>query len=131
MESQLREYLSLFRSEVESLLSLERSQKTLLSLAHRADQEVVWNRILRYLPDLSERHGLNNDVLRYLLVALCDEGVINAVPVWRNDTVQVEDQVFMDDGEVDLVIRDSGQWFICIEMKVWASEGTDQIIKCT
>ena len=129
MESQLRESLSLLRSEVESLPPLEQSQKTLLSLAHRANQEVVWNRILQYLLDPSEGHGLNDDVLRYFLAALCEEGVINAVPAWRNDTVQIKDQVSMDDGEVDLVIRDPGQWFICIEMKVWASEGTDQTIK--
>jgi hypothetical protein len=119
----------LLRSEVESLPPLEESQKTLLSLAHRANQEVVWNRILKYLLDPSEGHGLDNDVLRYFLAALNEEGVIDAVPVWRSDTIQVEDQVSMDDGEVDLVIREPGEWFICIEMKVWASEGTNQTIK--
>jgi hypothetical protein len=126
---ELRESLSSLSDAVEFLAPLEKSQKTLLSVANRGKDEVVWNRVLRYLLDPSECHGLSDDVLRYFLTALHENGAIGNVPSLRSGEVRVNDQVQMDDGDVDIVICEPERWFICIEMKVWGSEGPNQTTK--
>ena len=135
-DSQLVESLGELQAEVDSLPRLEKTNVTLLTLADRvqskrqlAGSERVWEEILCYFLDPSASHGIDDDVLRYFLAALVEGGGLEEIPTWRRGELDVDTEVPLDEGYVDLVIRDSGRWFICIELKVWSSEEPRQTVK--
>lgn len=114
---------------------LNPTAKSLLRLAGQESDERTWQEILRYILDPTENHGLGDTALRQFCLALTEVDTVNnhepaldEVPTWQGKTPLVETEVYLDDRPVDLVIRCPGDWFICIEMKIWASEGSNQTL---
>lgn len=128
-EQSTEEWLANLRASLDQLPPLEREQTTILSLANQNTDEKTWNRILRYLLDPSESHGLDDLVLQQFLSVLVEEDIFADLPKWKDDEIVVENEVSMDDGDIDIVIRCSGRWFVAIEMKVLSPEGTGQTVK--
>jgi len=120
----------------QQLPPIEQRLNTILGFARKEGDEETWNRILRYLLSPDAGHGLGDSVLRQFIRALTsgdpsrqDNSLLNEMPTWRASEIQVDDQVKIGDDRItDLVIRDPGRWFICIELKVWSSEEPNQTI---
>jgi len=100
------------------------------SLGSQRKAEVYTNRLLRYLLDPDEPHGMEDGFLRAFLDALPDEADFDE-DRYDLSNVDVDDQVRLQrdaDGEtvpagdVDLVIESPNEWFLMVEIKFSAGE---------
>ncbi|MDX1745807.1 MAG: PD-(D/E)XK nuclease family protein [Halobacteriales archaeon] len=101
------------------------------SLESQQKAEVYVNRLLRYLLDPTEPHGMGEEFLRAFLEAMpsrCafDEDtydlsrieVDQQVPIWYTDPRDGDESP----GYVDLVITAPNEWFVLVELKFYAGE---------
>lgn len=101
------------------------------SLQSQQKAEVYVNRLLRYLLDPTESHGMGEEFLRAFLEAMpsrCgfDEDtydlsridVDEQVPIWYTDPRERDESP----GYVDLVITAPNEWFVIVELKFHAKE---------
>lgn len=122
----LRTRLRNFARRWDQIDEIPESPRSLLSviehsLGRRRKTEVYVNKMLAYYLDPTEPHGLESRFLRAFLEGLSD------VCGFEEDTydladVQVDDQVQVGTGLVDLVIRAPHEWFLMIELKFRAAE---------
>lgn len=131
-----------------SLQDLERKWRTITSspeeprstmnvieygLGKQRRAEVYVNRLLRYLLDPEEPHGMDDDFLEAFLQGLpesakFDEGVFDLSDVRVNVQVAIEDESNEDSstGYADLVLDIPNEWFLLVELKFSAKEtGTE------
>lgn len=104
------------------------------SLGSQRKAEVYVNRLLRYLLDPEEPHGMNAEFFRAFLDGLPDEcefgeDAHDVSDVTVDDQVRVRDWVDEERneetepvGEVDLVLEVPNEWFLLIELKFSAGE---------
>ncbi|WP_165874938.1 PD-(D/E)XK nuclease family protein [Natrarchaeobius oligotrophus] len=97
---------------------------TTLQILGRHQQEQDWQRLLFHFLSSEERHGLNYALLEHLLSSLSDRDDLDYT-FSRLDLqdVQVETEVVTsNDSRPDAVLWLPGEWYICWELKLWASE---------
>jgi hypothetical protein len=100
------------------------------SLGSQKKAEVYVNRLLAYLLDPEEPHGMDAEFLRAVLNGLpeeCDfqEDIHDLSDVVVDDQVQVEEVVggtTESSGIVDLLIEVPNEWFLMIELKFSAAD---------
>lgn len=101
------------------------------SLESQQKAEVYVNRLLRYLLDPAESHGMGEEFLRAFLEAIpssCEFQedtydlsrieVEEQVPIYYNDPRESDESP----GYVDLVITAPNEWFVIAELKFYAGE---------
>jgi len=123
---ELRTQIEEFASAFAAIPAITEPPKTSLEIARRQTTEKYWNRFLRYFLDPTAPHGFKSDFLREFIelveqhtdaVGLIDAGI---------DEVKIQSEVRSDRGRPDLLIFLEGEWFICIELKVTATESGEQ-----
>lgn len=129
MSINLERRISRLSETITKLPELETQTKTTPEVLERANQESDWRKILAYFIDPDESHGYGRDVLLQFLRALEEEGAVtDALDKSREPelVVKQERQVVDPNGRADILVYSPGRWYICIEMKVHASEQPDQ-----
>ncbi|OYR81735.1 hypothetical protein DJ72_10485, partial [Halorubrum distributum] len=108
-------------------------------LGEQRRAEVYVNRLLRYLLDPAEPHGMGTDFLEAFLQGLPDIAAFDEDTLDLSD-VRVKEQVSIDDrrdpdastGYADLVLDIPNEWFLLVELKFSAKEtGTEFYSRAT
>ena len=125
---ELSDTLSEFQRRFAQLPDVEEPPKTIFQVINRSSRETYWNRLLSYLLDPTEPHGFETDLLERFLFVLEENRRLGFVFDRRHfEKIEVESEVTTPEGNVpDILIRSGREWFICIEMKVGATEGENQ-----
>lgn len=129
IEGELKDSLADLRHRLDQLPPLEQEQISLLNLAGRETHEHTWQNILAYFLDPAEAHGFDDALLQYFLQTLDDKDIIDGIPHYHIDNISIDQEVSMDEGVIDIVVRYPGRWFVAIEMKVLSPEGGQQTEK--
>lgn len=118
LEERLRE----LRTSLEALPEVVEPPKSTLRILGSLRSEQVWNTLLAYFLDPSQPHGFGADLLKGFLDKSGVEYYHRDLEAVRVDT----ESTSPNDNRLDVVIRAPDAWFVCIESKVEASEGTRQ-----
>lgn len=127
---ELSNSLAEFQQNFMQLSNVEEPPQTLLHILHRETKETYWNKILSYFLDPAEPHGFGTDLLEAFLSLLDANSELD----FEFDRLDFEglkvksEWVMRGTGGIkpDITIYREGRWFVCIEMKVGASEHEDQ-----
>jgi hypothetical protein len=101
---------------------------TTLQVLGRNQQEQDWQRLLFHFLSPDRGHGLDHALLERLLSALSERDNLDYT-LTRLDLhdIQVETEVVTsNDARTDAVLWTQDGWFICWELKLWASETQKQ-----
>jgi hypothetical protein len=125
---ELSNSLSEFQRRFAQLPEIEEPPQTTFQVINRSSREVYWNRVLSYLLDPAEPHGFDTELLERFLLVLKRNPKLGFVFDRRHfEKIEVESEVTTPEGNVpDILIRSGREWFICVEMKVGATEGENQ-----
>lgn len=117
--------VSEFSNELENIKT---SRATTLEIIGRSGSERDWQNLLAYFLDPSEPHSMGTTVLEAFITVIAAHPETSVSGLTDDlDTVTVETEVSTPPkGFADLLIWVQGEWFICIEMKVDASETDNQ-----
>ncbi|QLG61932.1 PD-(D/E)XK nuclease family protein [Halorarum salinum] len=124
LEERLRE----LRASLEALPSVSEPPKTTLRILGSTKSEQHWNTLLAYFLDPSQPHGFGPDLLKSFLDRVQIETDIDLEYFHRDiEAVSVDTELTSPrDNRLDIVLRAPNAWFVWIEAKVDASEGTKQ-----
>ncbi|WP_418286779.1 PD-(D/E)XK nuclease family protein [Halorubrum sp. DTA46] len=124
VEKQLQELVQ----RLHRLPNLDEPLPTTLQILGRNHQERDWQRLLFYFLSPGRGHGLDHRFLEYLLSSLSKREDLNYT-FSRLDLldIQVETEVVASNGtRPDGILWLPGDWFICWELKLRASETDKQ-----
>ena len=126
--SSLDQRLAEFKHRLSLLPEAREPPATTLQILGRHQLEQDWQRILFYFLSPDETHGLDHALLEHLLTALSKRDEFQlAFSRFDLESIRVETEVVTSNGgRTDAVIWSPDNWFICWELKIVASEGTDQ-----
>ena len=125
---ELKERLRELRTSLEALPEVSEPPKPTLRILGSIRSEGTWNTLLAYFLDPAEPHGFGADLLTSFLDTVGRE-TGHEIEYYHRDIerVVVETEVTSpQNNRLDIVIRAPGEWFVCIESKVDASEGERQ-----
>jgi len=126
-ENDLRDQLADLEWE---LANIERPPETTLEILGQSRVEQRWEELLVYFLDSINPHGFETDVLRAFLRALYSHSDTSISGPLRNlEAVEVKSQVSTGNGIFDILLRQPGEWFICIELKVDSPETDRQTVR--
>lgn len=126
---ELDDTLSKFQQRFAQLPDVEEPPQTFLHLLGQESKETDWNTILSYFLDPSEPHGFGTDLLEAFLSLLKSNPELAFDFNWLDfSEIEVESEwtTHGTGDRPDLVIYSGRNWFVCVEMKVGASEGKNQ-----
>ncbi|AGN02282.1 hypothetical protein L593_11695 [Salinarchaeum sp. Harcht-Bsk1] len=125
LQNELRE----LRESLEAIPAVEEPPQPLLRVLGSARSEQSWNTLLTYFLDPDQPHGFDASLLTQFL-DLVDEHTVAPLDYYYRDlqTVRVDSEVSSpQNNRPDIVIRVPDKWFVCIECKVDAPEGQNQL----
>lgn len=129
--SQLEEEFRELEQQLEGLPEVVEPPKTTLELLNSPYSERAWSKYLAYFIDPSQPHRFNSDVAERFLTTI--ESHPNSTFELRSydlKELKVDQEPHSPDANIpDIVIQNDDDWFICLEMKVEAMEGTAQTRK--
>ncbi len=128
MPSNLYEQFSEFKGQLDRLPKAKEPPSTTLQILGRHKYERDWQRLFFYFLSPAKPHGLDHTLLKHLLTALSDRDDLGyEYSAYDLDTVQVATEVSTAEGRrPDAVMWSGEDWFLCWELKITASEGSDQ-----
>lgn len=112
------------RISLEALPVVTEPPKPMLRILGSARAEQKWNTLLAYFLDPSQPHGFDADLLKAFLDK-ASQVTDDEIAYYHRDIDQltVETEVTSpENNRPDIVIRASGEWFVCIESKVDAPQ---------
>jgi hypothetical protein len=112
------------RTSLEALPEVPETPKPMFRILGFARAEQKWNTLLAYFLDPSQPHGFGADILKAFLDK-AGKVTDDEIEYYHRDIeqVSVETEVRSSQGNrLDIVIRASGEWFVCIESKVDAPQ---------
>lgn len=102
-----------------------------LSVLDSTRSERAWTRYFAYFIDPTQPHGFGTDVTEQFLDIL-DNHPKSSYQLRSYDlkALRVDREIQSPDRNIpDIIVRRDGEWFVCIEMKVDAQEGSTQTRK--
>lgn len=108
---------------------IETPWPTLRIIGHR-NREGMWQSFFEYFCNPARPHGFRGKVIDAMLEKFTAAGAFEndlVHPDWGRIEIESEVHSPSGDGRPDLLIWDSGRWFICIEMKVDSEEHGEQL----
>ena len=118
IENQLGDFAAAFAAIPE----VPEPPQTTLDIISERTREKYWNRLLRYFLDPSAPHGFGSDFLREFMKLVEDWTEFGGYNNTDLDAVQVESEISSDRGRPDILLYLDDEWFVCLELKVTASE---------
>jgi hypothetical protein len=123
----IEEELPILNRELNFLPEVEQSPPTTLQLLGDGTSEHAWQQYLVHLLNPEAAHGLNKKFLEHFLAGLAARPDLGfSFDRWSLETVQVSQEVSTDKGRPDVVIWANDDWYLLLELKIDAEEGTDQ-----
>ena len=124
VESRLEE----FGNAMSELSAAGRQPKTAFDLLGATRYEDAWQSYLRYFLDPEQPHQLEGEFLVQFFDLLNEQELTSFSPpelgLRRGQGVDVTTEYQSeDDNRIDLIVSSGSEWFLCIELKVHASEG--------
>jgi hypothetical protein len=116
------------RTSLEALPEVTEPPKPMLRILGSARAEQKWNTLLAYFLDPSQPHGFGANLLKAFLDK-AGQVTGKEIEYYHRDIEQVTvdtEVTSPQNNRLDILIRAPGEWFVCIEAKVDASEGTRQ-----
>lgn len=129
MADSLTKHLAEFSKEIDDLPATTEPPRTTLQILRKQRAEDSWKRLLFYFLSPDKSHGLGNGLLEYLLSSLAERADFDYTHSQfnlRNTQVRTEVTVDRNNRRVDAIIWCEGEFFICWELKIDASETNDQ-----
>lgn len=96
--------------------------RTTLDILRIRTGEKYWNRLLRYFLNPTAPHGLKTDFLHAFLANIQAEIETSQLTNTDLREARIASEIQSDEGRPDLLIWLQDEWFICLEIKVTASE---------
>lgn len=124
MSESLKRRIEKLTNQLNRLPEPEEPPPTTLQVLGRHHKEQDWQRLLFHFLSPDEGHGLKQALLEHLLSALSerDDLEYNLSRLDLHD-IQVETEVVTsNETRPDAVLWLQDEWFICWELKLWASE---------
>lgn len=120
--SEINDEIAEFASAFNALPEISEPPSTTLEILRSRTQEKYWNRLLKYFLDPASPHGLGTALLQQFIKLVEEE--TDAVGLSNSDleAVCVDSEISSDGGRPDLLIYLEDEWFVCIELKVTATE---------
>jgi hypothetical protein len=130
---ELRDRFRELRTSLKALPEVSEPPKSMLRILGSARSEQRWNTLLAYFLDPSQPHGFNADLLKAFLDVAQSKSDAEIEYYHRDiETIQVDTEATSpQNNRPDIVIRVPGEWFVCIESKVEATEGERQTERYT
>ncbi|GGM50546.1 PD-(D/E)XK nuclease family protein [Haloarcula argentinensis] len=124
LDSRLEE----FASEIQRLSTDAEHPKTAFELLGVGQYEDAWQSYLQYFLTPDQTHQFGGEFLRRFFSLLSNNEVISFSPpetgLRPDQGIEVTaERQSSDDNRPDLIITSGSEWFLCIELKVHASEG--------
>jgi len=119
------------RTSLDALPNVSEPPKSTLRILGSARSEQTWNTLLAYFLDPTQPHGFGTDLLTSFLNNVQQQADPSFQYYYRHlENIMVETEVISpDNNRPDVVLRSSGDWFLCIESKVDSTEGDQQTIR--
>jgi hypothetical protein len=116
------------RTSLQALPEVTEPPKSMLRILGATRSEIKWNRVLAYFLNPSQPHGFDANLLKTFLKLARDKADVEVEYYHRElEMVQVDTEAMsQQNNRPDIVIRAHGEWFVCIETKVEATEGERQ-----
>lgn len=116
------------KKQLDRLPGAEEPPPTTLQVLGRNQQERDWQRLLFHFLSPDKGHGLSHELLEHLLSSLSERSDLDyAFSRLDLHDIQVETEVVTsNNGRPDAVLWVQNDWFICWELKLWASETGEQ-----
>lgn len=129
-EPVLKSRLNELRTGFQQLPTVDEPPSTTLQILGERTSEAHWESLLAYFINPSEPHGFETDILEAFLSHLDEEPDVG-FSLDRRDLskVEVETQVGTENGIPDVLLWVDEDWFLCLELKVRASETANQTIR--
>jgi len=110
------------------LPEVEEPPSTTLQILGQQQQEQDWQRFLFYFLSPDESHGFGYDLLAHVLSSLSDrDGLEYTFSRLDLQDIRVATEVVSSNGtRPDAILWRPDDWFICWELKLWASETQKQ-----
>ena len=124
--SEIENQLGDFAAAFAAIPEVPEPPQTTLDIISERTREKYWNRLLRYFLDPSAPHGFGSDFLREFIELVEDQTEFGGYYDTGLDAVQVESEISSDRGRPDLLLYLDDEWFVCLELKVTASETGQQ-----
>ena len=130
MPTSLEYELVELKGKLTSLPEATEPPPTTLQIIRRYQQEQDWQRLLMFFLTPDRPHGLETDLLEHFLTSLSGRDDLDfSYSRHALSDVQVAQEVTLSNGGIpDAVLWSAEDWFICLELKVGAVEGSDQTI---
>lgn len=123
----IEDLLADLRRKLDALPEAEEPPPTTLEVLGQSSNEDDWQQILIHFLTPDRAHGFDHAVLEHVLTALSDSDALGySFSRFDLENVRIEQEVTTDDGIPDIVIWSSEDWFICFEVKIYASETNNQ-----
>jgi len=124
VKEQIRELVQKFNS----LPEVKEPPPTTLQILGQHQQERDWQRFLFYFLSPDESHGFGYDLLAHLLSSLSerDDFAFTFSRLDLQDIRVATEVVSSNSTRPDAMLWRPGDWFICWELKLWASETQKQ-----
>lgn len=125
LQNQFRE----LQESLDAIPAVKEPPQPLLRVLGSARSEQSWNTLLTYFLDPEQPHGFDARMLIQFL-DLVDEHTVAPIDYYHRDLekIRVDDEVSSpQNNRPDIVIRVPDKWFLCIECKVDAPEGRNQL----
>jgi uncharacterized protein YgfB (UPF0149 family) len=124
-EQTISELIETFEAEIQSTAE---PHQTLFHVINELARESDWQHLLAYFLDPGKGHGFDTEILSAFLHTVEErteitnlDGPLNSI----HFDVEVETS---SNSRVDLLLSQEGAWFLCIELKVGASEHYHQTV---
>lgn len=129
--SRLTDEFRELEQQLDGLPEVVEPPKPTLELLNSSYSERAWTKYLAYFIDPAQPHGFGTDVVEQFLTIIANHPDSRfELRSYDLKEIQVDQEPHSPDGNIpDIVIRNNDEWFICLEMKVEAQEGSTQTRK--
>ena len=123
----IEQHFDKLSQRLSALPEAEEPPPTMLQVLGRSRREAYWQRLLVHFLTPVNAHGLDRSLLEHFLTGLSNHPDVEfSFSRLDLEDVEVEKEVWTDEGRPDAIIWSSENWFLCFELKVDSSEGADQ-----
>jgi|GEM_PF-5125734 len=126
MQSTEEDIIQSVQAFQKELRDSEEPGDTILDVIGRSTREDAWQRLLAYFLTPARKHGYGDQILVSFLHSVERNTAIQGLD-GPYDSVRVEIEKTTSKGDrIDLLLSQPEQWFLCIELKVEATEHHEQ-----
>lgn len=130
MSTSIEEELFELQTQLDRLPEADEPPPTTLQILGQNKKEQTWQELFFYFLTPTEPHGLGHTLLEHVLRGLSEHDDLEyRYSRFDLDDVQIKQEVNTSNGIPDALVWVPEEWFICWELKIYASETDEQTEK--